>query len=249
MTTVSLIPIINKPKKCKSDQVQSLRKQNQVVICPHTSSAYVFALFYNLFRPASVWIQFPPARLTLTVEITRVLLRFTGSAHIWDNYVFFSGRGLIQRDWIGLAGTVCVFAISAERLWMIGVSDTACFLLGRSWNRWNRGLQKTTHSFHLSIITALPRTQLALTGTNTHLYVCACCLCVSRNPWTINLLDTENSIVACCCDFTHRCPQTPLLLMLVLNSLSFFYVKTLSLSPSVVYSSGLTRYDMECCPK
>lgn len=59
------------------------------------------------------------------------LNRFTGSAHIGDECVFSSGRGLIHRD-LDQVGCHCVFVISAERLWMIGVSDTACFSLGRS---------------------------------------------------------------------------------------------------------------------
>lgn len=82
--------------------------------------------------PCECGFSFHPSWLTSTLWITRALRRFTGSTHIWGTHVFSSGRGLIQRDWSGPAGAGCVFVISAERLWMIGVSDTACFSLGRS---------------------------------------------------------------------------------------------------------------------
>lgn len=107
----------------------------------------------------------PLPEVTLTVWITLMLWRGSVSAHVLNNCVFSSGRGLIQCDWMRLADTVCVCLISAERLRMIGVSDTACFLLGSSSRCGQRAQQrsmKTTLSFRLSIFAT------GRTHTHTH---------------------------------------------------------------------------------
>lgn len=75
---------------------------------------------------------------------------------------------MIGSGW--LTHCVCVFVISVERLWMIGVTDTACFLLGRSSQRGQTGgtrVYEMTHAFHLSIITTLTHIKHVLRATKT----------------------------------------------------------------------------------
>lgn len=90
------------------------------------------------------------------------LKRFTGSAHIWDKYVFYSGRGLIHRDQVDWH---CVCDLSGA-----SVDDRGqwhcLFLAGQELvgqtNRWNRGLWKRPAAF--ICLSWNPRTQNALTS-------------------------------------------------------------------------------------
>lgn len=71
--------------------------------------------------------------------------RFSGTTHVWDNYVFCSGRGLIQHDWIGLADTVCVCVCDLSGASADDRGHWHClFLAGQelsAWtNGWNKGL-------------------------------------------------------------------------------------------------------------
>lgn len=110
-------------KDCSSVQGPSLHH----FIFAHTSQQSLdLCWFITHSGLRQCGFSFHPPRLTST-EVNR----FTGSTHIWDKYVFHSGWGLIHRDQ-DQVGWHCVFVISAERLWMIGVSDTVCFLPGRS---------------------------------------------------------------------------------------------------------------------
>lgn len=90
--------------------------------------------------------------LTLTVWITRVLWRFTGSTRMWDNYVFSSGRGLIQYDWIRLSDTACVCVCDLSGVSVDDRGQWHClFLAGQELtertNGWNKGLRKRPAAF------------------------------------------------------------------------------------------------------
>lgn len=125
----------NKPNAVKSDLVPNLKqkKKRHHFKFAHRSHIkdYLCRFITYLFASAES-ASSPLPEVTLTVWITLMLWRGSVSAHVLNNCVFSSGRGLIQCDWMRLADTVCVCLISVERLRMIGVSDTACFLLGSS---------------------------------------------------------------------------------------------------------------------
>lgn len=118
---------------------QSSSETNWVQMCLNPSVYFTSAALIQVwFRMVSFLTTAPLNSVSVCVglhthvcESVADLNRFTVSAHVGDDCVFSSGRGLIHCD-LDQVGWRCVFVISAECLWMIGVSDTACFSLGRS---------------------------------------------------------------------------------------------------------------------
>lgn len=92
---------------------------------------------------------------------------------------------------------VCVFVISAECLWMIGVSDTACFLLGRSSPSGQTGGTKVYENEPQlsSLDHHYSPTNTTCMNKHKHTYARIFLLYVSRIPWIINLHYIMNNMI------------------------------------------------------
>lgn len=163
-------------KNCKPDQVPSLRKHITSSWPTHLIRVSICGTL-SVIRACESVDSVSSPQLTLTVWVTCSLRIFTGSACVWDNYVFSTGGGLMQSDWIGFSDTVCDLSRASvdgkgqwHRLFLAGKE------LAHQTNGMNKGVTETTRSFHLSIIATLWHSQSALTGKNTHTYEFACCV-------------------------------------------------------------------------